>query len=261
VNPFQLDFSLSNLNLSNIHKLVIKRSQVSDHTDSLKEHVNKSTSTDNFIFLKLTEVHFEEIILHDFCTLLPKIQAQGTQSMSITFDGLEDEEEMQLTIMELPGLGTKAFPMIHALSVYNLRAFQLRTIIPISHIFPHVCKLIIWVNGKGDHFYDLLESKRHFAIDDKEQIHQLCDTFRPKNGLVPFSQVDNLQVSLDLKVEYEDIDGARKTVLKLLDERAEAGSSSLVLQEFDVYPVEPNKPDGWRQGWRLAFHAVANSEA
>jgi hypothetical protein len=83
----------------------------------------------------------------------------------------------------------------------------------------------------------------------------------PRRGPEFQKQVDDLQVSLDIDADYEDINGAWKMVLELLDERAEAGSSSLVLQAFNIYPVEPNKPYGWREGWRLAFHAMANSAA
>jgi hypothetical protein len=66
-------------------------------------------------------------------------------------------------------------------------------------------------------------------------------------------------VSLDVDDEYGDIDGARKTVLGLFNERTKAGSSSLILQEFDSYPVEPNETYGRMEGWRLTFCAVADA--
>jgi hypothetical protein len=114
-------------------------------------------------------------------------------------------------------------------------------------MFPHVYELIIKVHAQ-------------YLVDasDKE-LFQLCNEFRPKNGLTPFSQINYLQVSLVLSEDYEGVDDARKMLLELFEERTEAGSSPLTLQELDIYPVELNKPDGRSQGWSLAFHAVANA--
>jgi hypothetical protein len=130
-----------------------------------------------------------------------------------------DWEEMQPEHIELLDLVANAFPMVYSLMAENLIPIDLSVISLLSYLFPFVRKLTLRMNAldiwllsdSGDWSWISLLSDS----GDWSWISELCTALQPGDGRVPFCQVNDLHVSLDVAEEFTNTNGARELVLRL----------------------------------------------
>jgi hypothetical protein len=91
---------------------------------------------------------------------------------------------------------------------------------------------------------------------DENAFRALCASLQPTPEGVPFPYLTYFEGVLETRMEYEEVEAARDTVLQLLHARTAAGAVPLRFKDLKVMPRDPCTPDGRKNGWEIRFRAA-----